>query len=108
MIPILYGQNETLFTTNGIGKLTDAISCLVTEEKNGIYELQMQYPTEGKRFNDLATSQVILAKPNDKSEAQPFRIYKISTPIKGSVTILPKGASDRPVLHRDLFARRSL
>lgn len=87
MIPILYKQNEIQFITNGIGKLTDAISCLVTEEKNGIYELQMQYPIEGKRYNDLATSQVILAKPNDKSQAQPFRIYKISTPIKGSVTI---------------------
>lgn len=31
MIPILYAASETDFTTNGIGLLTDAVSCTVTE-----------------------------------------------------------------------------
>lgn len=35
MIPILYAASETDFTTNGIGLLTDAVSCTVTEERNG-------------------------------------------------------------------------
>lgn len=38
LIPILYDALEKDFTTNGIGFLTDAVSCIVTEERNGIYE----------------------------------------------------------------------
>jgi phage-related protein len=41
MIPILYDKDETEFKTNGLGRLSDAISCIVTEERNGIYELEM-------------------------------------------------------------------
>ena len=41
MIPILYAASETDFTTNGIGLLTDAVSCTVTEERNGAYELTL-------------------------------------------------------------------
>ena len=29
MIPILYKSNETNFTSNGVGRLTDAIFCEV-------------------------------------------------------------------------------
>ena len=35
MIPILYSETEREFKTNGIGRLVDAISCTVTEERNG-------------------------------------------------------------------------
>lgn len=41
MIPILYDKRETEFITNGIGLLTDAVSCLVTEERNSTYELTL-------------------------------------------------------------------
>ena len=41
MIPILYESTETTFTSNGIGRLSDAVSCTVTEERNGPYELTM-------------------------------------------------------------------
>ena len=41
MIPCLYTETETAFTTNGIGKLCDALSCYVTEKRNGSYELKM-------------------------------------------------------------------
>lgn len=47
MIPILYDALEKDFTTNGIGFLTDAVSCIVTEERNGTYELALTYPTKG-------------------------------------------------------------
>ena len=43
MIPILYAASEIDFTTNGIGLLTDAVSCTVTEERNGAYELTLVY-----------------------------------------------------------------
>ena len=41
---LLYPSTETEFQNNGLGALSDAISCTVTEERNGMYELEMQYP----------------------------------------------------------------
>jgi len=87
MIPILYEQGETKFISQGIGSLVDAISCTVTEERNGEYELEMTYPASGKLFSELTNGRLILAKPNDTSQTQPFRIYRISTPMSGKVTI---------------------
>ena len=56
MIPILYSETEREFKTNGIGRLVDAISCTVTEERNGEYELEMEYPESGKLFKELKHS----------------------------------------------------
>lgn len=83
MIPILYPASETQFTSNGIGRLSDAIECTVTEERNGIYELYLKYPITGKHFAEIAHSRIIAAVPADGKTVQPFRIYKISKPING-------------------------
>ena len=87
MIPILYESNITNFNTNGIGRLSDAITCIVTEERNGQYELQMTYPLDGALYNDLQVSRIIWAVPSDGEEEQAFRIYKVSRPISGIVTV---------------------
>lgn len=87
MIPILYEKNETAFSSNGLGRLADALSCVVTEEINGVYELAMQYPISGVHYVDIVESRIILAVPFDGGQAQPFMIYKISRPINGIVTI---------------------
>ena len=87
MKPILYESTETAFATNGLGILSDAVSCTVTEERNGAYELRMEYPITGIRFGDLATRRIILAKPNQTDQPQPFRIYQITKPLNGIVTV---------------------
>lgn len=87
MIPVLYEANETQYTTNGIGRLADAVSCVVTEERNGAYELSMEYPSDGIHFSDITEDRIIFAKPSDNGTAQPFRIYRISKPMNGVVTI---------------------
>lgn len=87
MIPILYDSTEKTFTSNGIGRLADAISCVVTEERNGPYELEMQYPITGQYFGELQHSRIISAVPADGRAAQPFRIYRIEKPIDGICTI---------------------
>lgn len=87
MIPILYNKNEKSFTSNGIGRLSDVISCIVTEVKNGEYSLEMTYPATGKYFDQLAEEKIIYAKPNDGDGSQPFSIFRISKPINGVVTI---------------------
>ena len=86
MIPIYY-DGTTGLQGNGLGALRDAIYCTVTEERNGSYELEMQYPITGQHYDSLAMRGLVKAKPNPYSEAQYFRIYKISRPINGLVTI---------------------
>ena len=87
MTPILYPSNETQFTTNGIGALSGAASCIVTEELNGKYELLMQYPMQGIHFGDIKNRAIIFAKPNKEDNPQPFRIYRISKPMGRTVSV---------------------
>lgn len=87
MIPVLYKADATVFTTFGLGALSDCISCEVTEERNGAYELVLKYPTSGQNYGSLANERLIKAKPNDTSNPQAFRIYRITTPLNGIVTV---------------------
>lgn len=86
MIPILYERSETEFVTNGIGRLTDCISCIVTEERNGIYECEFEYPVTGQHFEDIQEGRIIAASHDDQHDIQPFDIYKRSAEINGVVT----------------------
>ena len=87
MIPCLYASTEAKFDHNGIGKLADAQSCIVTEKRNGSFELEMVYPADGIHAEQLEEGNIILAKPSDTGRSQPFRIYKIATPIDGKLTV---------------------
>lgn len=87
MNPILYGATEKMFETQGLGTLSEAISCKVTEERNGSYELEMVYPQSGKRFKELLLNRIIKAVPAYRKDPEPFRIYYISKPFNGKVTV---------------------
>lgn len=87
MIPLLYSANETAFDTRGLGPLSDALSCVVREERNGSYELTMTYPVNGNHYSDITDRALIMAKPSPYREAQPFRVYEIEAPMNGIVTI---------------------
>lgn len=87
MIPCLYASMESKFDNNGIGKMADAQSCIVTEKRNGSFELEMVYPADGIHADQLEEGSIILAKPSDTGRSQPFRIYKIATPIDGKLTV---------------------
>ena len=87
MKPILFPASATTFTTQGKGTLTDTISCVVKEERNGEYELTMQYPITGIHFDEIQDRDIIFAIPSPHRTAQPFRIYRIDSPINGIVTI---------------------
>ena len=84
MKPILYEQTETEFTNQGIDVLADAIKCIVTEELNNVFDLEMTYPVTGVLFKNLTLRRIIKAKPNQTDDPQPFRIYKITKPMNGS------------------------
>lgn len=86
MIPILYNSNETDFSGGGVGFLSDCTRCVVTEERNGVYECEFSYPMDGRHYSEIEPDMIIKAKPNEMSDAQLFRIYRASKPINGIVS----------------------
>lgn len=86
MIPVLYRNEEKEFVTNGIGRLSDCISCTVTEERNGIYECEFVYPITGDRYEDITEGCIIYCTHDETQIPQPFEIYGHTAPINGQVT----------------------
>ena len=92
MKPILFAANATTFTSNGLGSL-DPTKCVVTEERNGQYELECVVPTESAHFSDIANNMILVVIPGDGfsvhavSQRQAFRIYHMTEPLNGLVTI---------------------
>lgn len=86
MIPILYESTETSFTSNGLGRLRDCISCVVTEERNGVYECDFQYPINGANYEDIQIGNIIAVTHDESEDTQPFDIVSCSKPIDGIVT----------------------
>lgn len=86
MIPILYDYAEKRFTTNGVGRLSDCISCTVTEERNGIYECEFTYPITGEHYSEIKEGMVIGVTHDESGDIQPFDIYAHQAPIDGVVT----------------------
>ena len=86
MIPILYEKNETAFVSNGLGRLRDCISCIVTEERNGIYECDFEYPITGANYDLIQLGRIVGVTHDDTGDVQPFDIVSYSRPINGVVT----------------------
>lgn len=86
MIPILYDQTEKQFTSGGLGFLADCTSCKVTQERNGIFECQFDYPITGPLYDQIEERAIIYATHDDSGIPQPFDIYARSAPINGIVT----------------------
>lgn len=91
--PILYSATETKFDHNGIGILSACVSCEVTEEANGIFELAMQYPMDGVHFAEIGDRAIIKAKADQFRKPQLFRVYAVSKPMNGIVTVLAEHIS---------------
>lgn len=87
MIPILYENNEASFTSNGLGRLRDCITCTVTEERNGIYECDFEYPVTGQNFDKIQVGRIIAVEHDDSNDVQPFDIVSISKVIDGLITV---------------------
>lgn len=86
MIPILFDQNEKLFTSGGLGFLADCTSCIVSQERNGVFECEFVYPITGPLYDKIQERTIIYATHDDSGIPQPFDIYGRSAPINGLVT----------------------
>lgn len=78
-LPILYKANETDFTHMGLGVLVDTVEAKVTEERNGVFELEMVYPTQSELFKELKVDRLIKVDANPTLLDQRFKIVKISS-----------------------------
>lgn len=88
MKPILYDSDTLDFgTNNGIGILSDTSSCKITEEKNGEYELEMQYPTSGLHYAEIKLSRILYVRSRPSGGLQAFRIYRITKPLNNVVSV---------------------
>ena len=95
MTPILYESNETAFTSNGLGRLRDCIRCECCEERNGVYEVEFEYPVTGIHYNDIILGRIIAATHDENGDIQPFDIYAYSRPENGVVTFYAHHVSYR-------------
>lgn len=86
MIPILYEKDEIAFISNGLGRLRDCISAVVTEERNGIYELDFEYPMSAEDFSQIQVGRIVGVTHDESEDVQPFDIVSYSRPINGVVT----------------------
>lgn len=83
MFPIIYESSEMAFNNNGLGRLNDCISCIVTEERNGVYECTFTYPIGGANFDLIQLGRIIGVRHDDTDDIQPFDIVSYSKPISG-------------------------
>lgn len=82
-----FDKNTSYLYSQGQGILSDALSCLVTEERNGKYEVEMEYPINGYASSKIQIQKILLVKPNPYDAPQPFRIYSIKQQINGVLTV---------------------
>lgn len=86
MKPILFPANATSFNTNGLGRL-EPTKCTVIEERNGQYELSCIVPVSSPHYSDIRNNMIIAVSPSDGATIQAFRIYQITEPLNGLVTL---------------------
>lgn len=85
--PRLYERNTSTFNNNGFGVLSDAISYEVSETINGKFEMTLQYPITGAAFADIQKNRILYGEVNPYGNLQPFRIYRITKPLAGIITV---------------------
>ena len=86
MMPYLYEATavlrpvESTFwdykVTKCVGILADTISCKVTEERNGAFFCEFEYPKDGVHYNDIKVGCIVSAPHDHALVVEYFRIYK--------------------------------
>ncbi|MEW6191457.1 MAG: phage tail spike protein [Bacillota bacterium] len=77
-MPILYEANATDFNNLGLGPLVDTTVATVTEERNGQFILEMQYPVEGIRSSLITKNRILKVDAGHKLKDQRFVIKRIN------------------------------
>ena len=84
----IYPSFSALRTNSSAKKaLTDAMSCAITEQKNGAFCLVMTYPIAGTNADQIDVNAVLMTVPRPYADPEPFRIYEIDQTIAGVITV---------------------
>ncbi|MFT9269494.1 MAG: phage tail spike protein [Liquorilactobacillus nagelii] len=75
-VPVLYEANATDFFNKGLGTLPDALTAVVTEERNGEFIFEMTYPADGARSGLLENNRIIKVDAGHVLKDQRFVIKK--------------------------------
>lgn len=78
MIPRVFDKSATSFGSLGLGGVTDAIECIVREERNKSFTLTLTAPANSARRHDLSVGNIIVADASPGQKAEPFDIVSVS------------------------------
>lgn len=80
MLPILYEKNTTKsdFDKNGLGFVRNCTKCVVVEERNGIYELELELSPTDRLAKDILPGRFLKIRSNPYDNPQIFEIYQTS------------------------------
>ena len=77
----------------GLGALSDALSCFVIEERNGAFELELEYPNGYPLSDQLQTENIIICDANDTLKSQKFRIYDTQKLMDDTIVVFARHIS---------------
>lgn len=97
MIPVLYYPTQPIAwnnmpTSHGVGMLSETTSCTVTEDSEGGYELDLEYPKEGY-LSDFLAGDYLIAADYGKEGRQFFRIYRVDGSSAGNLRVYAQHVS---------------
>lgn len=87
MKPVLYDSSERIYRDNGIGRLSDCITCEVEQSTTSEYTLTLEYPIAGAHAEDLVVENIITAMPETDASRQAFRIAEVEKTAEGIITV---------------------
>lgn len=85
--PYLFENVSTLRAGVSEFSLVDCISCIVKEERNGCFNLELQYPLDGVNSDKIVPNAIIMAEPRPEADPEPFRINEIEQTIDGVMLV---------------------
>ena len=83
----LYNYNETNFDSLGLGVLKDALTGKVTHERNGQYDLELEYPVSSRLAKHLKKNNIIKADAGKRFKGQLFRIFKVNKTLENTIKV---------------------
>lgn len=75
---------QPLTETNGYGTI-EALTHYVTEERNGVYDLEFTFSADEKHMSRVIPDKILKAKVS-KDNWQLFRVYQVTKPMNGIIT----------------------
>lgn len=98
-IPILFDSHETTFETAGLGFLIETVRCEVHEALNAEFELELEYPINGRLAAELVNGRFIYAFVDKQRGYNPFEIDTVEKDMY-SATFIVKASHQTNILRK--------